>query len=159
MRGRFTLLASWLVVSVLGCGGAKANAPAEDDPLAQVAAAAAKSDDPKVMEALDRCDKEIAAAELQPPDALSEIQIKACLYALNGQTAPCGKGPKKQLAIKVVIEKTGAVSNAFAVGDGSDSPEAACVIEVVKAGRFPKFKLIDPAVVKFAFTVGTQTAP
>lgn len=156
MIARLLLSMATLVILAGGCAAA---APTQEDATSSVAAAAAQSDDPKVREALSRCDQEVATAELQPPDTLSAVQIKACLYALNGQTAQCGKAQKKQIALKVIIEKTGQVSNAFAVGDGSDSPEAACVINVVKRGKFPKFKVVDPAVVKFAFTVGSQAAP
>ena len=56
--------------------------------------------------------------------------------------------------IKIVVEKTGQVSNAFPIGDTADSTDAKCVAEIVKNVTFPKFKGKNQQILKYPFTLG-----
>ncbi|MCP4601911.1 MAG: hypothetical protein GY847_15590 [Proteobacteria bacterium] len=142
---------------VTGCGGSTAiggtdtttggQSPAE-------AAAAEAAADPKLEEAKQRCEQEIEKSNLQPPDTLASIQVHACIYAVREEIAKCTKGPKRDLVIKIVADKTGEVLNAFPVGDTADCPEATCVAEVIKEITFPKFKGQTQQIIKYPFTLG-----
>lgn len=137
-----------------GCGGAAASAGEAEASSPGAAAEAKATEDPKVAEARTRCEQEIQKAELQPPDRLAAVQVHACIWAKRPAFASCSKGVKKEIVIKIVVEKTGVVSNAFPVGDTADCPEAKCVAEAVKQVVFPKFKGILQDIIKYPFTVG-----
>ena len=56
--------------------------------------------------------------------------------------------------MKIIIEKSGNVINAFPVGDAADCPEAVCVADAVKKAVFPKFKGQTQQVIKYPFVLG-----
>ncbi|MCP4674876.1 MAG: hypothetical protein GY854_05080 [Deltaproteobacteria bacterium] len=149
----------WIAVLFLGCGGATAsggNDPAASSGDPGETAAAEAAEDPKVKEARERCDAEITQSDLQPPDQLSKLMVHACIYATRPEVAKCTRGPKREIVIKIVVEKTGEVSNAFAVGDTADGLEAKCVAEVVGDITFPKFKGLTQQILKYPFTLGKE---
>jgi len=136
-----------------GCGGSQegsAFSPSEgDDVTSSGSGAASLPKDPQAEAAAKYCAHAIEKAETQPPDALDRKKIQACLTAIRPQMkAKCSKGVDREIILKIIVEKTGAVSDAFAIGDGADSPEAACVSEMVKAVQFPKFKASAQQVIK-----------
>ena len=154
LRNVFLSLSTLSMIAT-GCGGVSTNSdgdqPRRGDHSAEVAKA---KEDPKVAQASNRCQKEIRESELQPPDLLAPIQIHACLYAIRPQIAACSQGVKRDITLKVIIEKTGEVANAFPIGDTADCPEARCVEQAVKEVKFPKFKGLLQQVIKYPFTLG-----
>ncbi len=128
-----------------GCGGASAPASVGPDEGNDVVASAVNKgdlpDDPQAEQATKYCEHSINKSVNQPPDSLDRKQIQACLTAIRPQMkAKCSKGIKRSLVLKIIVEKTGTVGDAFALGDGADSPEASCVAEMVKEVKFPQFK-------------------
>jgi hypothetical protein len=158
----FTLVViAFAFAFAFGCGGATVAPKGEESTPSSTKAKKAKKakkvkevDDPKVDEARDRCEKEIETSELQPPDLLGKMQIHSCLYAIRPQIAECSKGVEREVIIKMMIEKDGHISNTFATGDTSDSPEAQCVAKIVKEVTFPKFKGQTQQIVKYPFKLG-----
>ncbi len=148
----------WISLLATGCGGASASGGGDsvsaNDPGA--AAAAQAAEDPKVTEAGERCESEKKKSELQPPDQLAPIMVHACIYAVRPEVAECTKGPKREVVVKIIVEKTGEVSNAFPIGDSADTMEAKCVAEAVKGVLFPKFKGMTQQVLKYPFTLGEE---
>ena len=102
------------------------------------------------------CEHDVKESVIQPPDALSRKQIQACLTAIRPRlNAECGKGVPREIILKIVVNKTGAVGEAFAVGDGADSPEATCAAGIVKGVVFPQFKGSQQQLIeKYPFTIG-----
>jgi hypothetical protein len=147
----------WFFVSmaVAGCGGAVAASGgsqlAREGQTPEVQRA---NEDPKVKEASIRCAKEIKDTDLQPPDSLEPIQVHACLYSIKPKIAACSQGIKRDVTLKIIIEKTGKVLNAFSIGDTADCPEAKCVADAVKEVVFPKFKGQTQQVIKYPFALG-----
>ena len=150
-------LLSFLSMSAINCAGTSQSSSKSGDsaslPPSEKAQAEAQQD-PKVEEAKTRCESEIKKSELQPGDALVPIQVHACLYAIKPDVAACTSGPKREVVIKIIVEKTGVVSNAFPVGDTADSSDAKCVAEAVKKATFPKFKGSAQQMLKYPFTLG-----
>ncbi len=150
------ILVVFSIISI-GCGGSSAagngGTDAYDQSPAEAAVAEAQSD-PKLEEAKNRCDQEIKKSELQPPDTLTTIQVHACIYAIKPEIAKCTTGPKREVTLKIVVEKTGDVSNAFPIGDTADCPEAKCIADAVKGIAFPKFKAQNQQIIKYPFTLG-----
>ena len=63
-------------------------------------------------------------------------------------------GVPKEVVMKIIVDKAGTVTGAFAVGDNCDCPEAACITEKVKAVVFPKFKAQGQQVIeKYPFKI------
>lgn len=138
-----------------GCGGSQegsAFTPSEGDDVTSSGSgsgSASLPNDPQAEAAAKYCAHAIEKAETQPPDALDRKKIQACLTAIRPQMkAKCSKGVDREVILKIIVDKSGAVSDAFAIGDGADSPEAACVSEMVKAVQFPKFKASAQQVIK-----------
>ena len=102
------------------------------------------------------CEHSVAESALQPPDALSRKQIQACLLAIRPKlNAQCGKGVPREIVLKIIVNKTGAVGDAFAVGAGADSPEATCAAGLVKSVVFPQFKgSTQQLIEKYPFNIG-----
>ncbi len=149
----------WIAVLFLGCGGAAASGGKESSASSTdpgEAAAVEAAEDPKVKEAKDRCDAEIKQSDLQPPDQLSKMMVHACIYAVRPEAAKCTRGPKREIVVKIVVDKTGEVSNAFAIGDTADGLEAKCVAEVIKGVTFPKFKALTQQILKYPFVLGKE---
>lgn len=107
--------------------------------------------DEQASQAQKKCEAEIEKATLQPPDALEKIHVHACLIGVRPEWSKCGKGVARELTLKIIVEKTGDVSSAFAVGEGADYPEAACVAEVVTGVKFPQFKAAPQQTLKYPF--------
>lgn len=145
------IFVGFVALWTLGCGGAQAGARGasqggDDD--------GAGPSDPKVAEAKERCDEEIRRSEIQPPDQLKSIQIRACMYAAKQEVAKCHTVGKRELILRIVVDKSGQVTNAFAVGDTADCPEAQCVADVVMGIRLPRFKGRQQQIIKYPFTLG-----
>jgi len=101
------------------------------------------------------CEHEIEKSATQPPDALTRKQIVACLTAIRPDyQAKCGKGIQRSILLKIIVEKSGLVSEAFSIGDSADSPEAECVVNMVKDTKFPLFKASNQQVIqKYKFEI------
>lgn len=149
-----TLLGALLCLSS-GCGGATEGAGFDELDPGDAPGAATTPASPQEQQAKKYCDNEVDKAALQPPDALSRKQIQACLIGLTPQVRTCGKGVKREVVLKIVVDKSGAVANAFPVGDAADSPEATCVADKVKGLKFPQFKGSAQQVIeKYPFEIG-----
>lgn len=154
LRNIFRYLTPILLVAA-GCGGAStAGGGAQPAREARAAEVKKAEEDPKVKEASDRCAKEIKESEMQPPDALEAIQVHACMYSIKAKVAACSGGIKREVTLKIIIEKTGKVLNAFPVGGTADCPEAKCIADAVKEVAFPKFKGQTQQVIKYPFVLG-----
>jgi hypothetical protein len=152
--GAGTILSAMLFLAP-GCGGASEGAGFEELDLGDTPGAATTPASPKEQQAKAYCDNEVERATLQPPDILSRKQIQACLIGQMPQIRTCGKGVKREVVLKIVIDKSGEVANAFPVGDAADSPEAACVAEKVTGLKFPQFKATAQQVIeKYPFEIG-----
>ena len=134
------------------CGGSQGGssfAPSEGDDVKAVGGSDSAPKDPQAEAATNYCEHAIEKAKTQPPDALDRKKIQACLTAIRPQIkAKCSKGVDREVVLKIIVEKSGAVSDAFAIGDGADSPEATCVSELVKEVKFPQFKASAQQVIK-----------
>jgi len=152
-RSAYIVVAVAALVAAPGCGG-KAGAGGASS--SGGASGVDLPPDPTADAARNYCEHAVAEAVLQPPDALSRKQIQACLTALRPRlNGECGKGAPREIVLKIVVDKSGAVSDAFGVGDGADSPEAACAAEIVKTALFPQFKGTAQQVIeKYPFTLG-----
>ncbi|MBN2802051.1 MAG: hypothetical protein JXR91_03035 [Deltaproteobacteria bacterium] len=108
-------------------------------------------------EAADKfCKNEIEKSKNEPVELLDKKQIKSCIVALRPAIkAECDKGVKKELIMKIVINKDGSVSGAFAIGDGADCEEATCIAEKIKSASFPAFTAKETQVIeKYPFVTG-----
>jgi len=149
----FALPACTIVCLLAACGGASASGgggaseggggPGGGDAV-----------DEQAEQAKKKCESEQEKAVLQPPDTLQKVQVHACLIGARPEWSKCSKGVARELTLKIIVEKTGAVSSAFAVGEGADSPEAGCVAEVVKEVKFPQFKAAPQQTLKYPFKLG-----
>jgi hypothetical protein len=110
--------------------------------------------DEQAQQAQKKCEAEIEKATLQPPDSLAAVQVHACLIGARPEWSKCDKGVARELTLKIIVEKTGAVSSAFPVGDGADCPEAKCVADAVSAVKFPQFKGTTQQTLKYPFKLG-----
>ncbi len=148
------------VFLLVACGGSQADSQAPFEGNEEVSSEDEKPRDmPKdetAEQAKKYCDNEVEKSDTQPPDSLNRKQIQACLTSIRPiLNAKCAKGVEKEIVLKVIIEKTGSVSGAFAVGDSADCPEAACVSEQVTKVVFPKFKAKQQQVIeKYPFKLG-----
>lgn len=136
-----------------GCGGAAAGS--------EGAGAGSKpgTEEPKDAQAeaaRQFCEHDVKAAGLQPPDSLSRKQIVACITALRPKiNAECAKSAPREVLLKIVIDRSGAVAEAFPIGDAADSPEAACAAGIVRTAVFPHFKGAPQQVIqKYPLTIG-----
>jgi hypothetical protein len=134
------------------CGGASASGSGGSGPGAAAPTGEGAVDE-QAEQAAKKCASEIEKAVLQPPDALAKVQVNACLIGARPEWSKCGKGVARDLTLKIIVEKTGDVSSAFAVGEGADGPEAACVAEVVTGVKFPQFKGTAQQTLKYPFTL------
>jgi hypothetical protein len=145
-----------LSLALVGCGGSSATAagPSEGDDIDDGGGAPLPAD-PQAEQAARFCEHAISRSEVQPPDSLDRKQIAACLTAIKPRMQQkCSKGIAREVVLKIIVEKTGEVSDAFGLGDGADSPEASCVAELVKGVRFPQFKGAAQQVIsKYPFTL------
>jgi hypothetical protein len=143
-----------LLALSFGCGGP--SAVGAETETGGTGANAGLPKDAQAEAAQTFCAHDIKAAELQPPDALTRKQIMACITAIRPQLkAQCAKSAPRDIVLKIVIEKTGKVLEAFAIGDGADSPEATCAAGLVKAVQFPQFKGAPQQVIqKYPMSVG-----
>jgi len=149
----FTICAIALLAQA--CGGAAAGGPSETISEGGAPGPAAAPASPKEEQAQKFCANAVEKAALQPPDTLSRKQIQACLIGAMPEIRTCGKGVKREVVLKIVLDKSGAVGNAFPVGDAADSPEATCVAEKVSAVKFPQFKGAAQQVIeKYPFELG-----
>ncbi len=144
-----------LALSTLACGGAatgnfgiSGETSGEGESMGDAATA-----NPKAQEAKQRCEQEIEKAKTKPETKLSAIQVRACLYALKPQIDACAKGPKVEVITKLVVSASGAVVNAFPIGDTADTDAAKCVAEVVLQAVFPRFTGAEQQVIKYPFTL------
>ena len=149
----FTMFACTIICLFIACGGAGASGgggPSEGggDPTEGGAV------DEQAQQAQKKCESGIEKAVLQPPDALEKVHVHACLIGVRPDWAKCSKGVARELTLKIIVEKTGEVSSAFAVGEGADSPEAGCVAEVVQGVKFPQFKAAPQQTLKYPFKLG-----
>ncbi|MCK9523263.1 MAG: hypothetical protein M0R76_09500 [Proteobacteria bacterium] len=113
----------------------------------------AAPEDDKATRAAAFCAREIEKTAEAPVEQLERKQIGACLIALRPEIlTDCAQETSRDVFIKIIIASSGEVTNAFAVGDAADTPEAACVVEKVKGVRFPAFSATPQKVVeKFPF--------
>jgi hypothetical protein len=108
---------------------------------------------PKVVEAKARCEKEIEQSQTEAQEKLSSIQVHACMFALRPEMAPCVKGPRTEVTLKVIIGSDGSVVSVFPIGDTADTPAAKCAAEVVGPASFPQFSGTDQQIIKYPFTL------
>ena len=164
----------WIVLSALviflasacgappngGADGIEEMISADDPPSAAAAPAEEKKATPKqdkqAAQAEKFCAHEIEKSQSAPGDSLNRKQIQACLVALRPQIAKdCDKGVKRDITLKIIITKEGAVTGAIAIGDNADSAEAQCIVEKVKATSFPAFTGKETQEVeKYPFPIG-----
>lgn len=164
------LIVSWIL---MGCGAAEPGlqsiAATSNAPGTSATATAASSDgtksnlvpaidaepDEKAAQAKLYCEHEIKKGEKSPFDLLGKKQISSCLIALRPSIRQkCSKGVKKQVILKIIVGKDGAVLGAFPVGEHSDSVEAGCVADQVKPTIFPKFTGKEQQVIdKYPFEI------
>jgi len=137
-----------------GCGGASAKS-GDIEPGTGGANAGLPKDE-QAESARGFCEHDVKAAELQPPDALSRKQIMACITALRPQIKnDCAKNAPRDITLKIIIDKSGKVTEAFPIGDGADSPEASCAAGIVKTAVFPAFKgALQQVIQKYPLSVG-----
>jgi hypothetical protein len=146
-------LCAALALLLAACGGASASGSGGSGP-GGAAPGGEGAVDEQAEQAAKKCQSEIEKAVLQPPDALSKVQVNACLIGARPEWSKCSKGIARDLTLKIIVEKTGEVSSAFAVGEGADGPEAACVGEVVSGVAFPVFKGSPQQTLKYPFKIG-----
>ncbi len=155
-RSSFGFLFTFATIAILicGCGGTPTTSAGTgtitdgDAPVATPAPV-----DKKAEQAKAYCENEIEKSINQPPDTLSKKQIMACFTAIRSELAhKCRRTSDREIVLKVVVDKTGSISDAFAVGASADFPEAECVCERVKEVKMPQFKGVGQQVIeKFPF--------
>jgi hypothetical protein len=139
-----------------GCGGAAASGSGEGSSDGDKPGGSSVPADEEAEQAQAFCEHAVAKSINQPPDALSRKQIMACLTAVRpALNKDCSKGIGREVVLKLVIDKSGDVIDAFPVGDAADSPQAGCVAEIVKQVKFPMFKGSSQQVIeKYPFKLG-----
>jgi len=157
------ILPGFLVLALASCAGttstgssSPATSPLNTDKgSATPKVSQEKPADDQAEKAKIFCEHEIEKSTTQPPDALTRKQIVACLTAIRPDyQTKCGKGIQRSILLKIIVEKSGLVSEAFSIGDSADSPEAECVVKMVKDTKFPLFKASNQQVIqKYKFEI------
>lgn len=145
-----------IALLLFGCGGAAASGSGGDSTDVDGHGGSSAPVDKEAEQAQAFCEHAVKKSVLQPPDALSRKQIMACLTAVRpALNKDCSKGIGREVVLKLVIDKSGDVVEAFPVGDAADSPQAACVADIVKQVKFPMFKGSAQQVIeKYPFKLG-----
>ena len=145
-----------IALLLFGCGGAAASGSGGDSADVGGHGGSSAPVDKEAEQAQAFCEHAVNKSIIQPPDALSRKQIMACLTALRpALNKDCSKGIGREVVLKLVIDKTGDVVEAFPVGDAADSPQATCVADIVKQVKFPMFKGSAQQVIeKYPFKLG-----
>jgi len=152
-----------------GCGAPaeKSTIPEQNDsaavPAAKPSSPAKKTadekkpapEDPVAKQAAAFCNHAVEDSVMQPLDQLDKKHISACLIAIRPAiNQECGKGAAKEIILKIIVDKSGEVTGAFPIGNGADSPEAACITNKVKAVKFPRFIAVPQQVIeKYPFKI------
>ena len=144
------------VLLLAGCGGAAASGSGGVSSDGDGLGGGSAPVDKEAEQAQAFCEHAVAKSVNQPPDALSRKQIMACLTAARpALNKDCSKGIGREVVLKLVIDKSGDVIDAFPVGAAADSPQAGCVAEIVKQVKFPMFKGSSQQVIeKYPFKLG-----
>jgi hypothetical protein len=149
-----TAFACTIACLLIACGGAAASGAGGASEGGEGGPGGGGAVDEQAAQAQKKCESEIEKAVLQPPDALEKVHVHACLIGARPEWSKCGKGVAREITLKIIVEKTGEVSSAFAVGEGADGPEASCVAEVVQGVKFPQFKASPQQTLKYPFKLG-----
>ncbi len=141
---------------LFGCGGAAASGSGGGSSDGDEPGGSSAPVDKEAEQAEAFCEHAVKKSINQPPDALSRKQIMACLTAVRpALDKDCSKGIGRKVVLKLVIDKSGDVVDAFPVGDAADSPQAACVADIVRQVKFPRFKGSAQQVIeKYPFKLG-----
>ena len=141
---------------LFGCGGAAASGSGGVSSDGDKPGGSSAPADKEAEQAQAFCEHAVTKSINQPPDALSRKQIMACLTAVRpALNKDCSRGIGREVVLKLVIDKSGEVIDAFPVGDAADSPQAACVADIVKNVKFPMFKGSSQQVIeKYPFKLG-----